>query len=107
MIVLKEPPQTPSHSSVTTVEYTQWSRDATLRLIDEYGNNYKYVGSRNRSYKILYEIIADILNTEFQLKLTGSQVNNKFQTLLQLYKAVVDNNKKIGVGEKILSLKSR
>jgi len=44
---------------------------------------------------MLYEIIiADILNTEFQLKLTESQVNNKFQTLVRSYKAVVDNNKK-------------
>jgi hypothetical protein len=43
---------------------------------------------------MLYEIIVEILNTEFQLKLTGSQVNNKFQTLIRTYKAVVDNNKK-------------
>lgn len=66
----------------------------TLRLIDEYGKKYIDLGSKFRSYKTLYEIIADILNTEFQLKLTGSQVNNKFQTLVRSYKNVVDNNKK-------------
>lgn len=80
MIVMRNPPQIPSNSNLTTVEYTHWSRNVTLRLIDEYGKNYKDVGSRIRSYKILYEMIAEILNTEFQLKLTGSQVNNKFQT---------------------------
>ncbi|KAL4126201.1 hypothetical protein QTP88_010427 [Uroleucon formosanum] len=73
MIVLRDPPQTPSNSNLTTVEYTHWSRNVTLRLIDEYGKNYKDVGSRIRCYKILYEMIAEILNTEFQLKLTGSQ----------------------------------
>lgn len=72
----------------------------TLRLIDEYGKHYKDVGRRIRSYKILYEIISEILNTEFQLKLTGPQVNNKFQTLIRSYKAVVDNNKKTGRGRK-------
>lgn len=80
MIVMRNPPQIPSNSNLTIVEYTHWSRNVTLRLIDEYGKNYKDVGSRIRSYKILYEMIAEILNTEFQLKLTGSQVNNKFQT---------------------------
>jgi len=100
MLVMRDPPQTPSNSNLTTVEYTHWSRNVTLRLIDEYGKNYKDVGSRIRSYKILYEIIAEILNTEFQLKLTGSQVNNKFQTLIRSYKAVVDNNKKTGRGRK-------
>jgi len=94
MIMIRDPPQTPCNSSFTTVEYTHWSRNVTLRLINEYGKNYKDVGSRIRSYKMLYEIIADILKTEFQLKLTGSQVNNKFQTLVRSYKAVVDNNKK-------------
>lgn len=48
----------------------------------------------------MYEIIAEILNTEFQLKLTGSLVNNKFQTLIRSYKAVIDNNKKTGRGRK-------
>jgi len=48
----------------------------------------------------MYEIIAEILNTEFQLKLTGSQVNNKFQTLIRSYKSVVDNNKKTERGRK-------
>ncbi|KAF0739308.1 Myeloid differentiation primary response protein MyD88 [Aphis craccivora] len=100
MIVMRNPPQIPSNSNLTTVEYTHWSRNVTLRLIDEYGKNYKDVGSRIRSYKILYEMIAEILNTEFQLKLTGSQVNNKFQTLIRSYKAVVDNNKKTGRGRK-------
>lgn len=99
MIVIRDPPQTPCNSSFTT-EYTHWSRNVTLRLIDEYGKNYKDVGSRIRSYKILYEIIADILNTEIQLKLNESQVNNKFQTLVRSYKAVVDNNKKTGRGRK-------
>jgi len=100
MMVMRNPPQIPSNSNLTTVEYTHWSRNVTLRLIDEYGKNYKDVGSRIRSYKMLYEIIADILKTEFQLKLTGSQVNNKFQTLVRSYKAVVDNNKKTGRGRK-------
>jgi len=61
---------------------------------------YKDVGSKIRSYKMLYEIIADILNNEFQLKLTGSQVKNKFQTLVRSYKAVVDNNKRTRRGRK-------
>lgn len=96
MILLQDLPQTPSNSSFTTVEYTHWSRNVTLRLIDEYQKNFKDVGSRIRSYKMLYEIIADLLNTEFQLKMTVSQVNNKFQTLVRSYKAVVDNNEKTG-----------
>lgn len=69
MIVMRDPLQTPRSSSFTTVEYTHWSRNVTLKLIDEYGKKYKDVGSRIRSYKILYEIITDILNTEFSTKI--------------------------------------
>lgn len=99
---MRDPPQTPAVpcSSYTNVEYTHWPRNLTLRLIDEYGKNYKEVGSKFRSFKVLYEMIANILNTEFGLKLTGSQVNNKFQTLVRSYKAVVDNSKKTGRGRK-------
>jgi len=40
MIVTRDPPQNPSNSNLTTVEYTHWSRNVTIRLIDEYGKNY-------------------------------------------------------------------
>jgi len=97
-------PAIPSHSN----EYTHWSRNVTLRLIDEYKKNHKNVGSKIRSFKILYENIATILNAEFGLKLSGPQVNNKFQTLVRSYKSVVDNNKKkLGEEEKVLNLRSK
>ncbi|KAL4083807.1 hypothetical protein QTP88_029123 [Uroleucon formosanum] len=62
-------PAIPSHSN----EYTLWSRNFTLRLIDEYKKNHKNVGSKIRNFKILYEIRATILNAEFGLKLSGPQ----------------------------------
>lgn len=89
----------PSSSSAVN-EYTYWSRNVTLRLIDEYRNNHVKVGSKIRSFKVLYEMIANTLNIEFGLKLTGAQVNNKFQCLVRSYKAIVDNNKKTGRGRK-------
>lgn len=95
---MQNPTQTPVIPSYSN-EYTHWSRNVTLRLIDEYKKNHKNVGSKIRSFKILYEIIATILNTEFGLKLSGPQVNNKFQTLVRSYKSV-DNNKKTGRGRK-------
>lgn len=96
---MQNPSQTPAIPSNSN-EYTHWSRNVTLRLIDEYKKNHKNVGSKIRSFKILYEIIANILNAEFGLKLSGPQVNNKFQTLVRSYKSVVDNNKKTGRSRK-------
>lgn len=93
--IMQNPIQTPaipSHSN----ECTHWSRNVTLRLIDEYKKNHKNVGSKIRSFKILYYNIATVLNAEFGLKLLGPQVNNKFHTLVRSYKSVVDNNKKTG-----------
>lgn len=98
-IVVVQDPTIPC-SSYSNTEYTHWPRNLTLKLIDEYGKYYKELGSKLRSFKILYEMIAEILNTEFGSKITGSQVNNKFQTLVRSYKAVVDNNKKTGRGRK-------
>lgn len=96
MIVLSDSPQTLAVPSVsnTNSEYTHWSRNVTLRLIDEYSKNHVQVGCKFRSFKVMYEMIANILNTEFGLNLTGPLVNNKFQTLARSYKAVVDNNNK-------------
>lgn len=112
MIIVKNNTQTPAIPSCSVEhiqtqdipyesnEYTHWSKNVTLRLIDEYEKKHKDVGVKIRSFKILYEIISNILNSEFGLKLTGAQVNNKFQTLVRAYKAVVDNNKKTGRGRK-------
>lgn len=36
MVVMRDPTQSPSNSNSTTVEYTHWSRNVTLRLINEY-----------------------------------------------------------------------
>jgi len=57
MIVIRNPPQTPI-PCYNTVEYTHWSRNVTLTLIDEYEKNHKNVGTNIRILKILYEMIA-------------------------------------------------
>ncbi|CAG9760158.1 unnamed protein product [Ceutorhynchus assimilis] len=58
-------------------------------------------GIKITKQKKLWEIIAEILNKEFHLKLTASQVENKWRTLLRAYKNVTDNNNKTGRGRKV------
>lgn len=67
MIIIKNPTQTPTIPSqsiecIQTLaipnesnEYTHWSRNVTLKLIEEYEKKQKNVGNEICSFKILYD----------------------------------------------------
>lgn len=72
----------------------------TKRLIALYKKYHTQIGISIKKQKKLWEILVESLNKEFNLKLTPSQGENKWRTLLRAYKTVIDNNNKTGRARK-------
>lgn len=94
------------HSSNSAVEnksgeYKTWTANETKSLIYLYKKYRNQVGSlKIRSMKQFWEIIANLMNEELSINVTGAQCENRWRVLERNYKKYVDNNKKTGRGRK-------
>ncbi|KAF6214320.1 hypothetical protein GE061_009060 [Apolygus lucorum] len=83
-----------------------WSDGITRKLLELYKLNHKKVGHCITSFKKLYELLCNMLNSQFGLNLKPSQVEHKMRNLIKAYKALVDNNNKTGRGKKYFKFES-
>lgn len=104
-IILQSQSNLPNHLELqlqTQPEgYTSWASNVTKRLIALYKEHYTQIGITIKKQKKLWELLAQMLNEEFNLNIAASQVENKWRTLLRAYKVITDNNNKTGRGRRV------